>query len=381
MRIGIFTNYFSPSVGGLENSVMSLCAGLKKSGHEVFVFAPKYSASTPEEKNVFRCPSIRFKYGGYLYAVTLPFFSSMDALVKDLHLDVIHSQQPFLLGEEALRFSKKFGIPIVFTYHTKYEDNLHYIPIVSRLVPKDWIINKAVAYLNKCDHVISPSTSIKKFVLSRGAKAPISVIPSGINMEKFGKDGENRKKIREKYRIANDEIVLFTACRLAREKNIEFLVNAFSGIVKNNKKVKYLIVGDGPAKKYLEEMVKKLGLEKSIIFVGWVSGEHIAGYYKAGDIFVYASLTETQGLVVAEAVVAGLPVVAVNASGTEDAVVDGETGFLTENLIDDFSEKALAVINNAELRSKMAAQAKTSSEKFSEELWIKNIVGLYESLI
>lgn len=381
MRIGIFTNYFPPSVGGLENSVLSLCDGLKKAGHEVFIFAPKYSSLGKEEKNIFRCRSLRFKYKGYQYAVTVPFLFGMDSVVKNLHLDIIHSQQPFLLGDEALKFSKTLSIPLVFTYHTKYEDYLHYIPFISKLIPKTYIVNKAIAYLNQCDGVIAPSSFIKKFILSHGARSSISVIPSGINIEKFSKDDDGRKRIREKYRIGNDKVVLITASRIAEEKNVKFLINSFSKIFKNNKNVKFFIVGDGPLKKTLEQISKEFGFEKNIIFTGWISQEKIVTYYQASDIFVFASLTETQGLVVAEAIVSGLPVVAIKASGTEDAVTNGENGFLVEDSIDDFSEKALKIINNVELRKKMAVQAKISSKKFSQELWIKKIISLYESLL
>lgn len=381
MRIGIFTNYFPPSVGGLENAVVSLCNGLKKAGHEVFVFAPRYSASEKDEKNIFRYPSLRFKYGGYQYAVTMSFLTDMGPRIKNLHLDIIHSQQPFLLGDEALKFSKALGMPLVFTYHTKYEDNLHYIPVISKLISKNWIINNAIKYINQCDHMIAPSSYIKNFVLNRGAKTPISVIPSGIDIGRFGKDDNGRKIIRERYGIGSDETALVTICRLAEEKNIKFLIRSFSEIHKKRKDLKFMVVGDGPLRKALEKMSKELGLEKNIIFIGWIPGEKIAPYYRAGDIFVYASLTETQGLVAAEAVAAGLPVVVVRASGTEDAIVDGETGFLTENSMDDFSGKVLRLVDDAELRKKMAVRAKISSAKFSEELWIRNIESLYRSLI
>ncbi len=381
MRIGIFTNYFSPSVGGIENSVISLCDGLKKAGHEFFVFAPGYPGLAKEEKNIFRYRSLCFSYGGYLNAITVPFMSQMDSVVKKLRMDIIHSQQPFLLGNDALRFSKILGKPLVFTYHTKYEDYMHYIPFFSKIVPKSYIINKVIGYVNQCDAVIAPSSFIKKFILKYGIKPPVEVIPTGIDLEKFSKGTGKRNEIRKKYKIGKDATVLVTASRLAKEKNLKFLIKFFAKIFKNNKNLKFFILGDGVLKKELEQISKKLGLDKNIIFTGWIPQEEIAAYYKASDIFIFASLTETQGLATAEAIASGLPVVALSASGVEDVVIDGENGFLVENSIDNFSRKALKIINNAELRKKMAAQAKVSSKNFSQELWIKKIVSLYESLI
>ena len=381
MKIGMFINYYTPSKGGMETSVINLCKGLKSIGHEPFVFAPEYPNYEDKEKNIFRYRSIRFNYGGYFYVIPIPFGTRINAIVKKLDLDIIHSHQPYSLGTEALRLSGKFKIPLVFTYHIRYEDYSHYVPLVPKNISKKYIKRMAVNYSNKCDTVIAPSTAIKKLLRKREIKVPIKVIPSGINIKNFKKDTGERDKIRNKYRIKNDDILLITASRIVEEKNIKFLFKAFSEIKKKADNVKFLVVGDGAIKKELEEMAKNINLEKDIIFTGLVSRDEIVGLYQASDLFVFASLTETQGLVAVEAMAAGLAVVAIKASGIEDMVDDGKDGILTGNSIDEFSSNVLKIVNDENLRKRLSVQAKINSEKFSVELWIEKMVELYKNLL
>ena len=381
MKIGMFINYYTPSRGGMETSVINLCKGLKSIGHEPFVFAPKYPDYEDKEKNIFRYKSVRFNYGGYFYVIPIPFGTKMDTIVKELDLDIIHSHQPYSLGTEALRLSGKFKTPLVFTYHIRYEDYSHYVPLIPKSISKKYIKRMAVNYSNKCDTVIAPSTAIKKLLRNREIKVPIKVIPSGINVEIFRKDTGERNAIRNKYKINDDDILLITVSRISKEKNIKFLFKAFSEIKKKADNVKFLVVGDGAIKKELEEMAKNINLEKDIIFTGLVSRDEIVGLYQASDLFVFASLTETQGLVAVEAMAAGSPVVAIKASGIEDMVDNGKDGILTGNSIDEFSNSVLEVVNNGDLRKRLSAQAKINSEKFSVELWIKKMVELYKGLV
>ena len=380
MKIGMFINYYTPSKGGMETSVINLSKGLEKAGHEVFIFAPEYPNYKDKERNIFRYKSIRFNYGGYFYVIPVPFGSKMKEIVKELKLDILHSHQPYSLGSEAMKFSKELDIPLVFTYHIKYEDYSHYIPLVPNSISKKYIRKVTVGYSNKCDAVISPSTAIKKLLEDHGIKAPVKIIPSGINIDNFANDTGKKKKIREKYQIKQDEIVLITACRLTKEKNLEFLVNSFAKIAQKEKNVKFMIVGDGAVKKDLEKMAEEFGIKDRIIFTGLVDRTSIVSLYQASDIFVFASLTETQGLVAVEAMAAGNPVVAVRASGIEDIVKDGEDGSLTSVSEEEFSKSVLKIIRDNDLRLKMSANAKTNSRKFEIAPWVDKVVELYKSL-
>ena len=380
MKIGMFINYYTPSKGGMETSVINLSKGLEKAGNEVFIFAPRYPNYKDEEKNIFRYESIRFNYGGYFYVIPVPFGSKMKKIVKELKLDIIHSHQPYSLGSEALKFSKELGIPLVFTYHIKYEDYSHYIPLVPSSISKKYIRKITVGYSNKCNAVISPSTAIKKLLEDHGIEVPVKIIPSGINIDNFANDVGKKKEIRDKYKIRQDEIMLITACRLTKEKNLEFLVKSFAKISQKDQNIKFMIVGDGAVKKDLEKMAEEFGIKDRVIFTGLVDRTEIVSLYQASDIFVFASKTETQGLVAVEAMAAGSPVVAVRASGIEDIVKDGEDGFLTSESEEEFSESVLKITRDNDLRKKMSEKAKENSRKFEISPWVEKIVELYGSL-
>lgn len=382
MKVGMFVNYYTPSKGGMETSVINLCKGLNQAGHETFVFAPEYPNYADKEKNIFRYKSVRFNYGGYFYVMPIPFLSSgIEQTVASLNLDIIHSHQPYSLGDEALKFSRKFNIPLVFTHHIKYEDYFHYIPIIPKSISQKYIRKITTNYSNKCDVVIAPSTAIKKLLIDHQVKSPISIIPSGIDIDNFTKDAGQREKIREKYQIKNGDVTLITACRLTEEKNVKFLVESFNKIKKSCPNAKFIIVGDGAVKKDLEKMVKDFRIEGDVIFTGLVNKEEIISLYQASDVFVFASLTETQGLVAVEAMAAGNPVVAIKASGIEDMVQSRENGILTGNSIDEFTGAVTKVINNKELRERLSSQARVSSGKFTIEIWTEKIVKLYQGLL
>jgi len=381
MKVGMFINYYTPSKGGMETSVINLCKGLNAIGHETFIFAPEYPNFIDKEKNIFRYKSVRFNYGGYFYVIPVPFLSpSIEQIVASLNLNIIHSHQPYSLGKEALKFSRKFNIPLVFTYHIKYEDYFHYVPIIPKNISQNYIKNITTNYSNQCDAIIAPSTAIKKLLVNHKVKSSISVIPSGIDIDNFSKDTGQREKIREKYQIKNDDVVLITACRLTEEKNVGFLVKSFGRIKKHCKNTKFLIVGDGAIREGLERTAEEFRIKDSVIFTGLVNKEEIISLYQASDIFVFASLTETQGLVAVEAMAAGNPVVAIKASGIEDMVKNGEDGFLTSESEEEFSKNVIRIINNKNLREKMSVQAKINSKRFSIEPWVEKVVGLYKNL-
>lgn len=381
MKVGMFINYYIPSKGGMETSVINLCKGLKDAGHEPFVFAPKYPNYKDTEKNIFRYESFRFHYNGYFYVIPLPLPGGMTKTIKNLNLDIIHSHQPYSLGDEALIYARKMKIPLVFTYHIKYEDYSHYIPLVPKSIADHFIRKTYTNYSNKCNAVIAPSSAIKNLLLENGVKSRIEIIPSGINIDEFAKSTGKREEVRAKYKISPNDVVLITACRLTPEKNVEFLVEAFKKIRSSCSNAKFIIVGDGARRKVLEDMAKNSGLENDVIFPGLVGKEEIISLYQAGDIFVFASQTETQGLVAVEAMSAGIPAVCVKASGIEDMIVNGEDGILTENSIDDFSSNVIKVINDPNLRKNLADHAKQNSQKFTIKLWTEKIIKLYDSLI
>ena len=383
MKIGMFVNYYTPSKGGTEASVVNLCNGLENAGHKTFVFAPKYPNWKDAKNNIFRYKSVYFNYNDYFYVIPLPFVVRAHAreTVRKLNLDVIHSHQPYSLGKEALRFSKEFSIPLVFTHHIRYEDYTHYVPFVPEFLMRKYLKKSVVEYCNQCDCVIAPSMSIKKMLSEYKISTPIEIIPSGIDVEKFKKDKEKRKEIRRKYEIEENDVVFITASRITKEKNIRFLVKSFFEIKKSLAGIKFFIIGDGAAKKNLEKITKNLNLERDIIFTGFVHKDRMPDFYQASDIFLFSSLTETQGLVIAEAMASGLLTVAIRSSGVEDMINNGKDGFLTSNSVKEFSETILKIVKDKELIRKISNRARISSKKFSITLWTDKMIKLYQSLI
>lgn len=381
MRVGMFINYYTPSKGGMETSVINLSNGLKDAGHEVFIFAPNYPGWIETEKNVFRYKSFSFTYDDYLYVIPVPSLSKMEDTVRSLHLDIIHSHQPFSLGWEATKFAEKLEIPVVLTYHIKYEEYSHYVFLIPKKISQKiirWIVNRNC---KKCDAIIAPSGAIKKLLFDEGIKKSVHIIPSGINIDQFAKDAGKRQDIRGRYDVKDNEVLLITASRVVPEKNIDFLVRSFAIIRKARKDAKLMIVGEGSFRDELDVLVKELGLEDCVIFTGLLDKEGMIAHYQASDIFVFASLTETQGLVAVEAMAAGLPVVAVKASGIEDMIKSGQDGILTDNTEENFAANAIKLIEDDILRKKMAESARLNADEFSIAPWVNKAVGLYQDLI
>lgn len=377
----MFINYYIPSKGGMETSVINLTSGLRAAGHEVFIFAPNYPAWQETDKNVYRYRSLFFTYDDYLYTIPIPPISKMDEVVRSLNLDIIHSHQPFSLGWEATKLGRKLGLPVVMTYHIKYTDYYHYVILIPKKISQKIIRYVVNRNCRKCDAVIAPSSAIKKLLFDDGIKKAVYVIPSGINIDQFAKDTGRRNEIRGKYDVKDNEVLLITASRVVPEKNIDFLVRSFALIRKTRKDVKLMIVGDGSFRDELEALVKELGIGESVIFTGLLDKEDMIAHYQASDIFVFASLTETQGLVAVEAMAAGLPVVAVKASGIEDMIKSGQDGILTDNTEENFAANTIKLIEDGELRKKMAAAARLDAQTFRIEPWTEKIVALYQELI
>lgn len=381
MRVGMFINYFTPSKGGMETSVINLSNGLRAAGHEVFIIAPEYKGYEETDKNNIRCRSFSFTYDDYMYVIPYPLGAKMEEIIRGLNLDIIHSHQPMSLGWEARKFAKKLGLPLVFTYHIRYRDYYHYIIFVPKKIAL-WITDLVVnGYCRKCDAIIAPSSAIKKLLFDEGIKKSVYVIPSGINIDQFSADKGSRDEIRKKYGVKPEEVLLITASRVVPEKNIDFLVRAFAIIRKTRKDAKLMIVGEGSFRDELDALVKELSLEDSVIFTGLLDKEGMIAHYQACDIFTFASLTETQGLVAVEAMAAGLPVVAVKASGIEDMVRSGQDGILTDNQEENFAENAIKLIENADLRKKMSASARVDAQEFCIAPWVNKVVAFYKDTI
>ncbi|PIU80485.1 MAG: hypothetical protein CO140_01620 [Candidatus Moranbacteria bacterium CG_4_9_14_3_um_filter_40_7] len=380
MRIGIFTNNYLPNPYGVTNSVESFRKKLESWNHQVFIFAPHYKNYQDENPNVFRYPALDISYK-IKFPLAIPYSREMNEVLSKLEIDIIHSQHPNLLGTAAMKWAKKKNIPLVFTWHTLYDQYVHFVPLIPAKWMAKYIIKKAVNYANKCDFVITPTESVKKIIQNWGvANKNIEAVSSGVDEENFA--NPERISIRKKYNIGDDETLLFSVCRLTKEKNTEFLFAAAIEALKTNGKTKFLVVSEGDLRDKLEALMKKENLSGRIIFAGIIARPEMKNYFAAGDIFIYASKSETQGMIITEALYAGLPVVAVNATGIRDLVENNISGFLVAENKKEFSSAVNKLIQDKSLRERLGQTgARIAREKYTDEICARKMLKIYQKLL
>ncbi|MES2996656.1 MAG: glycosyltransferase [Verrucomicrobiota bacterium] len=373
MKIVMFTNTYLPHIGGVARSVKTLEDDCRALGHEVKVVAPAFDGAQ-ESPDVIRVPAIQ-NFNGSDFSVRLPSPGLIHGLIREFEPDIIHTHHPFLLGDAALREGPRNGIPVVFTHHTLYEQYTHYVPGNSDAL-KRVAIQLATEFCNLCDHVIAPSESITKLLADRGVESPVTTVPTGIDVADFANaDGAS---FRKQYGIADDAILIGHVGRLAHEKNLPFLANALRHALEKNNTVHVAIVGGGPAK---EEIEKTLGPER-VSITGPLQGAELTAAYAAFDVFAFASQSETQGMVLAEAMSASTPVVALDGPGVREIVVDGVNGFL---LPGDASEKQFAtrlcqLCDDAAFREKASQAAAETAREYDRRKTCARVLEIYQQL-
>jgi glycosyltransferase involved in cell wall biosynthesis len=380
MKIAIFTNIYLPNPYGVSGSVESFRREFERTGHEVCIFAPQWKGYHDKNPNVFRYPAVETNIK-IKFPIPIPYSRKISKIINKLDLDVIHSQHPNLLGSAARRWAKKKNIPLVFTWHTLYDQYAHFVPFVPQKLAVWFAIRNARNYANKCDQIVVPTLSVGEIIKKWGVtNKNITAISTGVEEGQFA--NPNRESVRKKYKINSDEILLFVMTRLTAENNMEFLVDAMLDILEDNKNAKFMICGDGNLKEGLTKKVSDKKLSERIIFIGIVRGSEKKNYYAAGDIFVYASTSETQGMVLTEAMYAGLPIVAVRATGVKDIVEDGKTGFLVLEDKADFGDAAQKLIDDKNLRGKFSEEAEEIAKaKYTSKICAEKMIEVYEKAI
>lgn len=370
IRIAIFTDSYKPQINGLVRSTELFTKYLRKLGHEVHIFAPTVKDYKEKDKFVHRFNSIEFlPYPEYKIAFPISLFFS--DLFKNKKFDVIHIQSPFSMGVIGLYVGHHYKIPIIATYHTNYQDYLHYFvkPKEIEEILKPAAKRIAWKYLkyffNKCNYVIAPTQYVKKNLLREGIKN-IFVIPTGVEIKKNNK---SKIELREKYKFEYKDKIILHVGRVTKEKNIEMIIRAVKEL---GNEYRLIITSDGPYKKEL--MKEKY---KNIIFTGYLSEEKLKDYYKLSDVFVMASKTETQGLVLLEAVVNDLPVVVINAPVISDFVKETKIGLVTNNL----SKSIKDLINNKKMQEDIKDNRKNVIKNYDIRKCTKKLLNLYKLTI
>lgn len=376
LKIGIFTDSYKPYTSGVVRSIDTFASELIAIGHEIFIFAPKYP-NCKEEDNVFRFPSIPAPTNPD-YTLAVPFSLRLSKIIHNLNLDIIHVHSPFLLGRLGAWYAKKLEIPLIFTFHTLYEEYVHYVPFAHDFT-KDLTQRFCSEFCNQCDLVVTPTTIIKEHIKANGVKTRVINIPTGIKVDEFATG--NDKWLREKFQINPNKKILLFVGRLGKEKNLEWLLESIANIFYELPDTQLVLVGGGPEKELLTQKTIDLGISNNVTFTGVLTKEQVIDCYHGSDLFVFASLTETQGLVIGEAKSAGLPVVAVKAYGVTEMVENEKDGFLTSLSKDEFSNRIKLLLKNENLRIQMSNAAKENAQKISARNCALKLLLSYEELI
>ena len=330
MRIGLFTDTYFPQVSGVATSIRTLKTELEKQGHAVFIFTTTdKDVNRYEDWQIIRIPSVpffafkdrRFAYRGFTKALEI---------AKQYQLDIIHTQTEFSLGLLGIWIARELKIPVIHTYHTQYEDYVHYIA-KGMLIRPSMVKYLVRGFLHDVDGVICPSEIVRDLLSKYKVKVEKRVIPTGIELAKFERPEikeENLQELRSKLGIQEGEKMLLSLSRISFEKNIQAVLAAFAQVLKEEDKVKLVVAGDGPYLDSLKEQAGKLNIQKHVIFTGMIAPSETALYYKAADFFISASTSETQGLTYLESLASGTPVIAHGNPYLENLINDKMFGTL-----------------------------------------------------
>lgn len=379
MKIGIFSESYEPVVNGVTVSILTLTRELKKLGHEIFVFAPGIRGHVDVENPTVRFPSVT-TWKARDYPIAIPYLPKLADRVRRLDLDIIHTHTPFMLGRLGLKMARRLDIPLVTTNHTQYIQYAHYFPIAPKSTTRKMIRSYLRWYYNSADSVVVPSRPIEEMLRSYGVETPISIIPTGIELNTVH-GPEARPAIRAQHGIPDDAKVLLYVGRLAREKNMDLLFHSLKRIITKHKDAYMLVVGEGPYESECRRMCTELKLGRHAIFAGPVPMDQVAKYYISADLFTFPSFSDTQGLVLWEALQAGLPCVAVRAGGAPEMLVEGEDSLLAENEAEDFASKVDILLTDQEMRRRFSEKAVRNGSRFLPSEMASRMIEVYDSVL
>jgi glycosyltransferase involved in cell wall biosynthesis len=381
MRVLFVSDVYFPRVNGVSTSIRTFRGDLASLGVETVLVAPSYPGAAPDDDpNVIRLPSAgvpldpedrRFHRG--------PLRRALDAGLA-ASVDLVHIHTPFVAHYAGVRFAKTHGLPVVATYHTFFEDYLHhYVPVMPRGIGR-WLARRYTR--SQCDDVsalISPSAPMREALLAYGVRTPIEVLPTGLPAMSYVRgDGA---RFRRKFDLPAKRPLLLYVGRVAHEKNIDFLLRAFVRVRAQRPDALFVIAGEGPAREHLVKVARTLGIAEAVRFIDYLDRRtDLPDCYAAGDAFVFASRTETQGLVLLEAMAQGTPVVSTAELGTRSILTPGCGAFVVPEEESAFATAAIAAISlavNDPRRARLLAHA----QSWASEAMARRLISFYERVL
>lgn len=352
LRIAVFSDSFLPILNGVSVSIDALVTELRNRGHSVHVYTASSPSYRDPDPNTYRFNAVETMVAPH-YPLAIPPFYSMLRKFRKHQYDLIHSHTPFTIGFVGLRWAESHGLPIVSTYHTLYDRYAHYIPLFPKRYLRFKIAKHTNFYYNNVDHVITPSEAAMKWLQRHSVTTDITVIPTGAPRRRL----MDRSEVRNSLGIPPEHRILLYVGRLAREKNLGVLFEMAAIAFQSDPSLRLWLVGDGPYRDECAAMVRRLGIGDRVKFVGFVPRPEVDPYYEAADLFVFSSITETQGLVVQEAMAYGVPAVAVAGGGASAGIVEGENGFTVRHDAGEFAERVVSLLADDVLMAKLSEGA------------------------
>ncbi len=379
MRILMLTNTYPPVLSGVARSVVAFAEEYRRRNHEVLIIAPEAEDTSGDDAHVVRVPAIQH-FNGSEFPIPVPSPGLVAATVDAFRPDVIHAHHPFFLGNSALRLARSREVPLVFTHHTMWDHYTHYTavetPATARFIGA-WV----AGYANLCDAVIAPSRSVADLLRKRGVETRIEIIPTGVDTRRFARgDGARFRRQRE---IPEDALLIGYVGRLAPEKNLGFLAESVARFMSVEPKAHFVVIGAGPSDEEIRAAMAAAGCIDRLHLAGVCEGRELIDAFHALDVLAFASQTETQGMVLTEAMAAGKPVVALDGPGVRDVVQDRANGRLVS--IDNRQLFAhalgwIAMRTNRE-RTLLAMAARRTAEQFSMSRQAQRALELYQALL
>lgn len=377
MRIGMMADVYKPHVSGITNYISLNKQNLEREGHQVFVFTFGDEDYQDDEKNIIRSPGLPLLDTGYY--LSLNYTRQARRLLTSM--DVVHVHHPFISGTMALRYCRLRGIPIIFTNHTRYDLYAQaYLPHLPDVVGETALHAYLPTFARACDLVIAPSPGMREVLIRFGVDVQIEVVPNGVDLCRFRQPVQ--PLAREQLGFQPQDVILIYVGRLGPEKNLPFLLRAFSGVTQAYDQVRLLLIGDGPECDNLQDRVQHMQLKDKVHFTGMLNYDEVPRYLAMADAFITASVTEVHPLSVIEAMSAGLPVLGIQSPGVGDTVKDGETGYLVaEEDLAAFTAKMVRLVTDGEKRRRMGEQARLASDEYAIERTIQLMLEQYQRVI
>lgn len=389
LRVGFFSDSYHPYVSGVVRSMDSFTQALTQLGHRVYTFAPSYPGYEEDTDTVYRVPSMPIRrYPGLRLAFP---YGSPVIWGGGPDVDVVHVHSPFAMGHAGALYARRLRVPLVLTVHSIYEEYVRYAPFMGRKMERTWGATSKLAvrsyllnYANGCNAVVAPSHYVAGLLAEWGVEVPVYVVPTGVATD-FSLEADGAP-LRQRLGLAADTPVWLAVGRVAPEKRLDVVLQAFAAFHRQMSQCSgtppvLLVVGDGPASSTLQAQAASMGLAEQVRFLGAVPGEELPGWYRSADLLVHAGESETQGLVLAEAISCGLPVLTVNDGALAETVVPEESGLVVPRQVPTMAQAAYRYFCEPGLRQRLRAGCHRQAARLGALAAAERLAAVYDQTL